>query len=128
MAGEDRGAGGDWLRTSVTERRKKLGDKQREMRERMKAASAPLSDTAVQATLARIKEAPVTSNDDFIALLGLIKSLARNLEPSAIFVLQLEANLRHYNATKKPEDAAKTFADALSLAVTHVKGGPDDST
>src|SRR5579863_9991178 len=65
--------------------------------------------------LERIKAAPIKTNDEFSAVLRLISKVDKYLEPMEVFLLQMQAILKHYALNKRPEDPDMTMADALLL-------------
>lgn len=88
--------------------------RQREMREKI----GQEKPAKTQEVLKQIKTAPAATDDEVIALYRLIGDLKGQLDPSAIFMLQIDVTVRHYNANKKPEDAEMTTADALLLGLS----------
>ncbi|MGA9564618.1 MAG: hypothetical protein WBS19_03755 [Candidatus Korobacteraceae bacterium] len=92
---------------------KNLEERQREMHQRAEREGI----TCVETTLERIKSAQLTTDDEFMEVMRLIKLLEGRLEPASIFMLQLEAIVEHYNTSRSPQDVEKTTADALLLAL-----------
>jgi len=98
------------------------------MKERMKRDTAALSDSEVQHVLTRIKEAQLTNHDDYMEALRLIERLRESVDPSVKAMLQIEAALKLYNATKSPDTPETTIADALLLALKNKAGHLNGST
>jgi hypothetical protein len=69
----------------------------------------------IENTLALISTTPVASDEEHMAVLKLIAKVQEQIGPTATLMLQVEASLKLYNATKNPQDPTRSIADAILL-------------
>jgi 2,3-bisphosphoglycerate-independent phosphoglycerate mutase len=93
-------------------------DRQRDMREHQpEMTKGTQHDAAVTLIeiLEKIKAAPLKTAEEHMAVMLLIDKAKRHLDPMEVFLLQIQAILKHYALNKRPEDPEMTLADALLL-------------
>lgn len=66
-------------------------------------------------TLEMIKTSPLKTAEEHMAVMLLIDKAKRHLDPMEVFLLQMQAILKHYSLNKRAEDPEMTMADALLL-------------
>src|ERR1019366_6370726 len=97
---------------------KNLEDRQRAMRGRqpeITEGTHPDAAVTLIETLEKIKAAPLKTHQEFTAVMLLISKVDKHFDPMEVFLLQMQAVLKHYALNKRPEDPEMTIIDALLL-------------
>jgi len=97
---------------------KNLEDRQREMREcqpEVTEGTRPDAAVTLTETLEKIKAARLKTHEEFTAVMLLISKVDKHFDPMEVFLLQMQAILKHYALNKRPEDPEMTMVDALLL-------------